>query len=678
MGFLKLMYITNRVDVALIAEKYGVDRIWIDLETLGKKERQGHLDSVKSNHKIDDIKNVAPKLTTSEMLVRVNPINENSIDEINKVIDAGANIIMLPMWKTLEEVKIFLNIVNNRVKTTLLLETKEGVDILDDVLEYGGFDELHIGLNDLHLSYKLNFMFELLTNGTVEKICNKLKKYNIPYGFGGIAKIGEGTLPSEKIIMEHYRLGSTRVILSRSFCNIDKIKDINAIDSIFNTNIKNLINYEQSINSLENACFIENKKDIQNIVDKIVKGNKSMKINCNILSDLREKYGESFYLLDSKQFKSNYIELKEAFLNIYDNFNIAYSYKTNYIPSLCKIVDRLGGYAEVVSEMELELAQRIGVKFNKIIWNGPIKNKEKLIPFLLSGGTVNIDSLIEGKFINDLTLKYPNKIFNVGIRCNYDVEDGVISRFGFDVDSDDFDEILKLIRENDNLYLINLQCHFAKRQIEYWPNKVQGMLDLIDKIGIIPERIDVGGGLFGKMDKSLKDQFSSYIPTYKEYANVIATLFQNYFKNKNKKPELIIEPGSALVGDCMKFVSTVKTIKKIRGKYFATVLGSQKNISMSGVNPPLEIFNISNHQKIYHDLDFVGFTCIEGDILYKNYQGSLGLDDIIVISNCGSYSLVMKPPFILPNFPVLDISNGSIEVIKREETFDDIFHTFNM
>ena len=103
-----------------------------------------------------------------------------------------------------------------------------------------------------------------------------------------------------------------------------------------------------------------------------------MKLNKQIISDLRKEYGDAFYLLDSKQFRSNYTELKNAFSSIYSNFNIAYSYKTNYTPRLCKIVNELGGYAEVVSEMEAALAMRIGVKENRIIWNGPIKNKEKL------------------------------------------------------------------------------------------------------------------------------------------------------------------------------------------------------------------------------------------------------------------------------------------------------------
>ena len=227
---LNLMYITNRPDVALIAEKYGVDRIWVDLETLGKEERQHNMNTVKSRHTVDDIKRIKPLLTKSEMLVRVNPWNENSVQEINDVVSAGADIIMLPMWKSAAEVTNFLSGVDGRCKTTLLLETKEAVECLDEVLVNGGMDEIHIGLNDIHLSYGMTFMFELLANGTVEMLCEKIKAKGIPYGFGGIARLGTGDLPAEKVIMEHYRLGSTRAILSRSFCDVSKMTDINEIE----------------------------------------------------------------------------------------------------------------------------------------------------------------------------------------------------------------------------------------------------------------------------------------------------------------------------------------------------------------------------------------------------------------------------------------------------------------
>lgn len=402
-----------------------------------------------------------------------------------------------------------------------------------------------------------------------------------------------------------------------------------------------------------------------------------MILNKQVINELRKEYGDAFYLLDSDQYRNNFLELRDTFRKIYPNFNIAYSYKTNYTPKFCKIVNELGGYAEVVSEMELEIALRVGVRPNRIIWNGPIKNSKKLEEFLVAGGTDNIDSVEELEVVKNIAEKHPDKTLNLGIRCNYEVNDGVVSRFGFDVDSEGFKNVLAFVTSTPNVHFINFQCHFAKRQIEYWPARAKGMVELIDRLSIIPERIDIGGGLFGKMADSLKAQFTNEIPDYQAYAEAAARVFAEYFADKDVKPELLIEPGSAVVGDCMKFVGTVKTIKNVRGKWFATILGSQKNISMTGINPPMEVIAMGGEQKEYENLDMVGFTCIEGDVLYHNYNGKLAHEDAIVISNCGSYSLVMKPPFILPNFPVLDICGEKTEVIKRGEVFDDLFHTFN-
>ena len=91
----------------------------------------------------------------------------------------------------------------------------------------------------------------------------------------------------------------------------------------------------------------------------------------------------------------------------------------------------------------------------------------------------------------------------------------------------------------------------------------------------------------------------------------------------------------------------------------------------------MTLHNIGNgERKDYLDLDFGGFTCIESDYLYRHYDGSLAVGDIVEFGNVGSYSVVLKPPFILPNFPMIDISGNSVELIKRGEVFDDLFHTF--
>lgn len=264
---LKLMYITNNPDVALAAERYGVDRIFVDLETLGKEERQKDMNTVKSKHTIRDIKVISSLLTTSEMLVRINPWNTNSIKEIDDVILAGGDIIMLPMWKTVEEVKEFINAVNKRAKVILLLETKEAAEIIDDIMMIEGIDEIYIGLNDLHLSYGMKFMFEPLSNGIVENLCKKIKAKNIPYGFGGIARLGEGLLPAEKVIMEHYRLGSTIVILSRSFCNTNQNANY---EELFMREICRLRNYEDGLGSMDAKEFNENQLLVCSIVENIV------------------------------------------------------------------------------------------------------------------------------------------------------------------------------------------------------------------------------------------------------------------------------------------------------------------------------------------------------------------------------------------------------------------------
>lgn len=274
---LKLIYITNIPSVALIAEKNGVDRIMVDLETLGKEERQKNMNTVKSHHTVDDVRIISNMLTSSEMLVRVNPWNETSVNEIEAVIAAGADRIMLPMWKTTKEVNSFLHAVNGRVHTTLLLETKEAAEIIDEILENPLLDEIHIGLNDLHLSFGLTFMFELLSNGVVERLCQKCKAKGIPYGFGGIARIGEGTLPAESIVMEHYRLGSSRVILSRSFCNTDEITDIASVENIFSENMTLLRAYENSLIDKSELEYSENVEVVKRSVDMIVKKIKEKK-----------------------------------------------------------------------------------------------------------------------------------------------------------------------------------------------------------------------------------------------------------------------------------------------------------------------------------------------------------------------------------------------------------------
>ena len=271
------MYITNKPEIAQIAESSGVDRIFVDMEYIGKTERQGGLDSVKNHHTVEDVRRMKQAVESAEVLVRVNPIHEatgeytSSEQEINDVIRAGADIIMLPYITSVQQVKDFVRYVGGRVKTMPLIETPESAEAIDEILEIDGIDEIYIGLNDLSLGYHKKFMFELLADGTVEGLCLKCKLKGIPYGFGGVASLGKGMLPSEYVIREHYRLGSTCAILSRSFCNVDKGKHIGIISSTFIDGVKAIRELEEECES-KISYFRENEREVAERVNQICEG----------------------------------------------------------------------------------------------------------------------------------------------------------------------------------------------------------------------------------------------------------------------------------------------------------------------------------------------------------------------------------------------------------------------
>ena len=133
----------------------------------------------------------------------------------------------------------------------MLLETKEAVSCLEKTLELEGIDEFHVGLNDLRISYGYSNMFQPFGNGLLEVISASFKRAGIPFGIGGIGQFGLGLLPSpEELIIEHYRLGSSAVILSRTFCNVDKLPNLRTVEEVLNANISHLRRIEKEVGKM--------------------------------------------------------------------------------------------------------------------------------------------------------------------------------------------------------------------------------------------------------------------------------------------------------------------------------------------------------------------------------------------------------------------------------------------
>ena len=265
----KLMILCDDPKSAIDAQNAGIDRIFYDLEYIGKAERQHGRNTVKSNNSIDNIPAIRKVVTTSELLVRTNPIHAYSQAEVDKAVEYGADILMLPMVMDHHDVEQYVAMVGGRAKVCIMIETAAAMARLDKILAVRGVDEIFVGLNDLHITMGLSFMFELLSGGLVEYIAEKCNKAGIPFGFGGIARIGEGDLPSDYILGEHVRLGSQSVILSRTFKGVVGV-DANAHAINLKEEVDKVRGKMVQISQWNSDDYKENIEKINLAVDKVL------------------------------------------------------------------------------------------------------------------------------------------------------------------------------------------------------------------------------------------------------------------------------------------------------------------------------------------------------------------------------------------------------------------------
>lgn len=401
------------------------------------------------------------------------------------------------------------------------------------------------------------------------------------------------------------------------------------------------------------------------------------------LDGLSKKFGDSYYLIDLGKFQTNYQDFLNAFYSIYPKSQIAYSYKTNYTPRLCQLVNMMGGYAEVVSGMEYDLAVRIGVPAEKIIFNGPYKQQADFEKALLNHSIVNLDAMYEVERVCSLAARFPEKKFHIGLRCDFSIESEPRSRFGFDVEKGDFKVAINTLQKVSNCNIVGLHCHFlaADRSAKIYTMIAQKMIE-VAKTNFTKdslEFIDLGGGFFSPMDNSLKKQFPHPIPTFTEYGQAVAQVFKESYPN-NDGPELILEPGISITANIMQFVTKVIGLKVVENKRLALVAGSRYDIkpTLSTRNLPMRVVPVISSGALKNGVfNIVGSTCMESDCLHIGYQGGIKENDYVVFDNVGAYTNVLRPPFINPAPVILSCNSfGDVEIIRHGETIDDIFSTY--
>ena len=268
------IYITNKPYRAKVADTAGVNYVMVDLEILGKIERQGRLNTVISRHSLDDVNIIKRELNKSKLLVRVNPIHDGSYQEINSAIDRGADAIMLPMFRSVCEVEKFINYVANRAETVLLVETAAAFARLDQIVSIEGVDFVHFGLNDLHLEFKLDFMFEIVSGGLMDYASEVCLKRKVAFGFGGVSRLDCGLVSANLILAEHFRVHSNCVILSRDFNSIFE-REFENHEAEFKSEFMRINNYFKDLSSRPihvidqmHMSFIDS---VRQVVDEIQK-----------------------------------------------------------------------------------------------------------------------------------------------------------------------------------------------------------------------------------------------------------------------------------------------------------------------------------------------------------------------------------------------------------------------
>ena len=211
------LFLTDDPEVAQFVEVCGVQRVFIDLEWLGKVERQGGMNTVISRHDRSNIAPVKAKLNDTQLLVRTNPLHAESKSEVDFCVEAGADLLMLPMFRSANELKRFCDMVDGRVPILPLVETVGALRDVAKIVQLPGVVELHFGLNDLKIDMGMSFLFEVVAKDVLDSAAAICRTAGMPFGVGGISRVEGGLIPGRAVLGEYLRLGANGTILSRCF-----------------------------------------------------------------------------------------------------------------------------------------------------------------------------------------------------------------------------------------------------------------------------------------------------------------------------------------------------------------------------------------------------------------------------------------------------------------------------
>lgn len=362
-----------------------------------------------------------------------------------------------------------------------------------------------------------------------------------------------------------------------------------------------------------------------------------------------------YYVISKEDLDRGLSDLRNALDEAWANNAIGYSYKTNALPYIISYFNDSNCYAEVVSDDEYELAKSIGAKH--IIYNGIAKTKETFTEAIINHNIVNIDASYEIDWLDNPDIKG----CEVGIRVNFDLEamcpgqtqcgeDG--ERFGFCYENGELKKAIELI-QSKGCRIAGLHLHKSSktRMPDIYLAIARTAVEIVQKYSLELSYVDIGGGFFGGLD---------WKPQFPDYFNQVASVLCEAFNPE--KTKLIVEPGMALIGPAVDYVTTVTDVKRTNRNTFVVTNGSRTQIDplMTKNSYFYDIERADNRAREILDRQIIsGYTCMEHDRLFEvKSEPELKPGDAIVYHKVGAYTMSLSPLFI-KWFPDVYLKDGN-------------------
>ncbi|WP_206460062.1 diaminopimelate decarboxylase [Anaerovorax sp. IOR16] len=418
---------------------------------------------------------------------------------------------------------------------------------------------------------------------------------------------------------------------------------------------------------------------------KEIKNNRLFFDGCDTV-ELAKKYGTPLYVFSESDIIGRCDELKESFLNKYENTRAAYASKAFCTLAMYKIAEREGLCIDVVSGGELYTAIKANFPPERIEFNGNNKLLEEIEMAIDYGiGRIIIDGLKELELIEKVC-KEKNKKVNVLYRITpgvkSDSHDYIVtgkkdSKFGIPLEEDVIYPAIEAAIQSEHVEFLGFHFHVGSQLFDNHSHlaaletSLKLTKDTKERYGHIVTELNIGGG-FG-ISYTTEER-----KTYAYFLDPMMKRIEAFSKELGiDRPAVVIEPGRSIVGEAGISLYTVGSIKEIKGvrKYIAVDGGMTDNIRPALYQAVYTGILANKADQPKDDkVTVCGKCCESGDILIRDIMvGSAESGDVFAIFSTGAYGYSMANNYNKNPIPAVVLAcKGHDELIVKRQSYEDM------